>query len=325
MKYSHRLSTVKNADLIIVIKDGQLVEKGNHEQLLHAKGRYAKLWSSYLSNEQAELGKKQKRFITIDDLFKDQDEEAIDELQSKGNSNELLSGKPEATRNGRAKSVSGMPKNFLNGATPLASLQSQASTIPRVSKSVAMIAMSDSPADPADYGSQSTDLKRPMSSLKPNAKEFIPKGLSASSPEASSTLQKENVSPKTAITTVPVPINGIALARDAGPTIGDKVADPEGLSKDPDTYPTEDVSTMDTETEQNGSRRRRRRTRRRSHKPSPSENDLQIDDKADKTEGSLPVVTGLSSEIQEAEGSNKKPKRRFRSGSLNKTNGASAA
>ena len=42
---AHRLSTVKNADTIIVLEDGKTVETGNHESLLEANGVYSKLWN----------------------------------------------------------------------------------------------------------------------------------------------------------------------------------------------------------------------------------------------------------------------------------------
>lgn len=43
---AHRLSTVKNADLIFVIKDGDIVESGNHQELLALDGSYAELYRS---------------------------------------------------------------------------------------------------------------------------------------------------------------------------------------------------------------------------------------------------------------------------------------
>ena len=42
---AHRLSTVKNADTIIVLEEGKMVETGNHEELLLANGVYRKLWN----------------------------------------------------------------------------------------------------------------------------------------------------------------------------------------------------------------------------------------------------------------------------------------
>lgn len=45
---AHRLSTIREADTILVMKDGHIIEQGNHEELLQKNGFYAKL---YLSQE----------------------------------------------------------------------------------------------------------------------------------------------------------------------------------------------------------------------------------------------------------------------------------
>ena len=42
---AHRLSTVRNADAIMVLENGQIVERGSHEELLAAKGRYYQLYN----------------------------------------------------------------------------------------------------------------------------------------------------------------------------------------------------------------------------------------------------------------------------------------
>jgi ATP-binding cassette subfamily B protein len=49
---AHRLSTVKNADNIIVLENGEIVEQGNHNELTMIKGKYYELVKNQL-----ELGK----------------------------------------------------------------------------------------------------------------------------------------------------------------------------------------------------------------------------------------------------------------------------
>lgn len=44
---AHRLSTVVNADAIVVIEDGHVAEQGTHEQLVAAGGLYARMWEDY--------------------------------------------------------------------------------------------------------------------------------------------------------------------------------------------------------------------------------------------------------------------------------------
>ena len=42
---AHRLSTVRNADLILVIEHGSIIERGNHDELLALGGRYHMLYT----------------------------------------------------------------------------------------------------------------------------------------------------------------------------------------------------------------------------------------------------------------------------------------
>ena len=43
---AHRLSTIKNADLILVMKAGNIIEQGSHEELLKSQGFYYELYNS---------------------------------------------------------------------------------------------------------------------------------------------------------------------------------------------------------------------------------------------------------------------------------------
>ena len=43
---AHRLSTIQEADVILVMKDGHIIEQGKHEELLARDGFYAKLYQS---------------------------------------------------------------------------------------------------------------------------------------------------------------------------------------------------------------------------------------------------------------------------------------
>lgn len=45
---AHRLSTVRNANAIMVLENGEIIERGTHEELLSKKGRYYKLYTGML-------------------------------------------------------------------------------------------------------------------------------------------------------------------------------------------------------------------------------------------------------------------------------------
>jgi ATP-binding cassette subfamily B protein len=53
---AHRLSTVRNADQILVLDSGRIVERGRHEELVAAGGLYAELYRTQFATASADLG-----------------------------------------------------------------------------------------------------------------------------------------------------------------------------------------------------------------------------------------------------------------------------
>jgi ATP-binding cassette subfamily B protein len=51
---AHRLSTVKNADRIIVMADGRIIEEGDHDGLMAQSGHYADLYNTYFRHQSLE-------------------------------------------------------------------------------------------------------------------------------------------------------------------------------------------------------------------------------------------------------------------------------
>lgn len=51
---AHRLSTIIHADEILVMKEGEIIERGRHEQLLDEGGLYADMWNQQLKNLEGE-------------------------------------------------------------------------------------------------------------------------------------------------------------------------------------------------------------------------------------------------------------------------------
>ena len=51
---AHRLSTIQDADVILVMKDGHIIEQGDHQSLLAKGGFYAELYNSQFDHGAAE-------------------------------------------------------------------------------------------------------------------------------------------------------------------------------------------------------------------------------------------------------------------------------
>lgn len=52
---AHRLSTIVNANKIIVVDNGEVIEEGTHKQLLELNGRYKKMWDVYTKSKEIEV------------------------------------------------------------------------------------------------------------------------------------------------------------------------------------------------------------------------------------------------------------------------------
>ncbi len=53
---AHHLATIRNADIIFVVKDNNLVERGTHDELLAAGGLYSELYEIQFRREDSETG-----------------------------------------------------------------------------------------------------------------------------------------------------------------------------------------------------------------------------------------------------------------------------
>ncbi len=56
---AHRLSSIKDVDSILVIKDGNIVENGDHKDLLKKNGIYKKMWEEYQTSISWKVGKEE--------------------------------------------------------------------------------------------------------------------------------------------------------------------------------------------------------------------------------------------------------------------------
>ena len=67
---AHRLSTVRSADRIIVLKDGGIIEQGNHEQLMQQRGHYAELYNTYFRHQSLDYVENARKYADTQEMEK---------------------------------------------------------------------------------------------------------------------------------------------------------------------------------------------------------------------------------------------------------------
>ena len=65
---AHRLATIKNCDMIIVLDEGEIIEQGTHQELLEKEGQYYRLWQMQQGNYESEevIDHEEKEIISND-------------------------------------------------------------------------------------------------------------------------------------------------------------------------------------------------------------------------------------------------------------------
>ncbi len=65
---AHRLSTVRSADRIIVLKNGGIIEQGNHEQLMKGHGHYAELYNTYFRHQSLDYVENARKYADTQEM-----------------------------------------------------------------------------------------------------------------------------------------------------------------------------------------------------------------------------------------------------------------
>ncbi|KAF8541043.1 hypothetical protein BDD12DRAFT_876263 [Trichophaea hybrida] len=277
---AHRLSTIMNADQIIVIKEGRIVEKGSHDQLLDAKGKYYQLWSKQSKPDESPLKPTSKRPLLIDDLY--------DASTRDGPS-------PEQIQNFRTTSTPTVAFSLPERTEWGPEYRPQPSVNPRMAAPNHGILKNATRLQGLDGNKGGPNpSSKPASLLKPDAKEFVPRRYSSialprpstlndMSPEGILVEQRELEPSKAKELVEKTLFDDRNPEKTAPPQKEDQTVDvtcPDNTNIEATECICEDVGNAEPETDNpQGTRKRRRRVRRRSNKLRSGESEESTDAK----------------------------------------------
>ncbi len=186
---AHRLSTIIHADLVMVIKNGRIIERGTHDKLMSVNGHYRSLWTRQLRLQTGDQRPRsrsrspEKTTVLVDDVTDSDIESRKNVLQKKKHENR---GSEEACNSSGQpqKSTEPIMGAKVRGRSP----RRNDKAWERFDSMRRKILSSKSPRRPDANG---TEQKRSQShspartSLKPEAPEFVPHGVQKDGPNAS--------------------------------------------------------------------------------------------------------------------------------------------
>lgn len=178
-EYRHRLSTIMGADLIVVIKEGKIIEKGTHEELMQFEGKYFQLWSTQSNRDESVPKSESKEPRLLEDLFdplhsdnapKNGEDSSSRQIEIPESSKRAASSRPAVTFSLPGRTVWYPEYQFHPLQNPRISAPNHG-ILKNASPVQAPVVTPENVDSSAKTGSSS-------SVLKPDAKEFVPKRLS---------------------------------------------------------------------------------------------------------------------------------------------------
>jgi len=157
---AHRLSTIMNADLILVVKNGEILEQGTHDELFHAKGKYHSLWSKQIFVGQSQGPSKSPE--------KGQETTIINDLSSQPKTQDLV------------EAVNSLPHQLCHGHAKPSSSHDREQENPE-DPSIGLLGKETSVVSKENNGGKGKLLALRQKFWRPDAPEFVPQHLRTTS------------------------------------------------------------------------------------------------------------------------------------------------